>query len=104
PARGACISPAGGPMIVAAEFDASTATVSARVDCATPIAMRFAGGWNWRADLPRLKPGSHVLLVDGRSPSGARVTRTVSFDVCEQPTAEMPSVEWSQVGGSPRHA
>ena len=45
------------PLVVAAELDAGDATVTARVDCATPIALRFAGGWSWRAQLRRsLRP------------------------------------------------
>jgi outer membrane protein assembly factor BamB/predicted phosphodiesterase len=103
PALGSCASPAGGEAIVATELDASAATVTARVDCATPIAMRFSGGWNWRADLPALSPGPHTLLVEAKSPSGARTNKIVNFDVCTPPEPVMPTVDWPQLGGSPRH-
>ncbi|HLL24943.1 MAG TPA: metallophosphoesterase, partial [Kofleriaceae bacterium] len=79
PARGACVPTTGGTVIVAAELDAGTASLHARVDCATPIALRYAGGWSWRATLPTLPPGPHTLLVDARAPSGARITRATTF-------------------------
>ena len=103
PAFGSCIPPSGGTVIVAAELDAGSAAIDARVDCATPIAMRYVGGWNWRAELPALRPGSHTLLVDARTPSGTRVSKRASFEVCAPPAATPPAAEWSQLGGSPRH-
>jgi outer membrane protein assembly factor BamB/predicted phosphodiesterase len=103
PGHGQCISQSGGSIVVAAELDAGSATLAARVDCATPIAMRFAGGWNWRAELPALAPGPHSLLVEARSPSGTRVSKVIGFDVCPIPEAVMPDVDWPQTGGSPRH-
>lgn len=103
PALGSCIAPSGGSLVVAAELDAGTAKVEARVDCATPIEMRFAGGWNWRVDLPPLAPGPHTLLVEASAPSGARATKTITFDVCTLPAPVMPVTEWGQLGGSSRH-
>ena len=83
PAPGACVPPAGGPLIVAAELDAGPLTVEARVGCATPIALRYAGGWSWRAELPPLPPGVHALAITARTPSGARRTRALDLAVCE---------------------
>ncbi len=103
PSLGSCISASNGSVIVAAEIDASSAALEARVDCATPIAMRYAGGWNWRADLPRLEPGPHVLLVDAQTPSGVRASKLVAFDVCATPAPTMPTTDWTQLGGSARH-
>lgn len=103
PARDACIPPAGGSVVVAAELDAGAMRVDARVDCATPIAMRYAGGWSWRAELPALAPGRHALLVDARTPSGLRATKLVGFEVCTPPSPPPSDGAWPQLGGAPRH-
>jgi len=104
PAAGACAARRDSPLIVAAELDAGTATVTARVDCGTPIELRYAGGWTWRADLPALAPGAHTVVVDARAPSGLSASRTLAFEVCAPAPAEPPRGAWPQLGGSPRHA
>src|SRR6185503_11504924 len=71
PARGTCTPAHGGELVVAAEVDAGAAVVTARVDCASPIALAWAGGWDFRAPLPALAPGRHAITVDARSPTGA---------------------------------
>lgn len=77
-----CTSPTHGEVIVAAELDAGTPTIIARVDCATPITLRWAGGWDWRGDLPALAPGVHTISVDAVSPTGLRVSTTSTISVC----------------------
>ncbi len=116
PAHGGCLAPDGGPLIVAAELDAGSASVTAQVDCGTPIALRYAGGWSWRTELPALASGPHTIAIDARSPSGMRVSRTVTVEVCARsgparkrslarsisgpaPTA----ASWPQLGGNARH-
>ena len=103
PPRGACVPSARGALIVAAELDAGTAGIEARVDCGTPIALRYAGGWTWRAELPALRPGTHALVVDARTPSGKIETRRLAFEVCTQPALAAPTDGWPQLGGSARH-
>ncbi|HEV7558003.1 MAG TPA: metallophosphoesterase, partial [Kofleriaceae bacterium] len=63
PGRGACLAD-GDPIIVSTEMDAGDRDVTARVDCATPIALRFAGGWVWSATAPALAPGAHSIVVE----------------------------------------
>lgn len=80
---GRCTSPTHGELIVAAELDAGTPVVTARVDCATPITLRWAGGWDWRGDLPALSPGVHELSVDAVSPTGLHASTTSTIAVCD---------------------
>lgn len=92
-----------GDLIVAAELDAGQTAVSARVDCATPVAMRWAGGWSWRAPLPALEPGAHTVTVEAASTSGARASTTATIEVCDPPAAPAPGEDWPQVAGGPLH-
>ena len=105
PAAGRCVPEIGGTLIVAAELDAAAASVTARVDCATPIALAYVGGWTWRAELPALARGGHALAIEARSSSGARATADVGFEVCDAPRVDPPrGAAWQQLGGSPGHA
>ncbi|MEO8699449.1 MAG: PQQ-binding-like beta-propeller repeat protein [Kofleriaceae bacterium] len=102
PAADRCVGP-GGAIVVAAELDGGPATVTARVDCATPIALAYAGGWNWRAELPALAAGTHAITVDARSAGGARATATTTVAVCTAPPRIPAPAAWLQLGGSPGH-
>jgi outer membrane protein assembly factor BamB/predicted phosphodiesterase len=101
PGRGQCVPATGGTVIAAAEYDAGDPAVTARVDCATPIELRYAGGWNWQAELPAMTPGSHTLTLAARA---GRASTSVGFEVCEAQTAPPAGGDWSQVGGGADHA
>ncbi len=107
PEAGRC-APPGAAVIAAAELDAGVASVTARVDCGTPLGLAFAGGWSWRAELPRLAPGRHTLTLDARSPAGARATRAIAFEVCGGAAAAAlappADARWPQLGGDARQA
>lgn len=100
PGRGQCVPPSGGQVIAAAEFDAGDPSVTARVDCATPIALRYAGGWSWQADLPAMPAGVHTLTVTGHA---GRVSASLGFTVCDPGAAPPAGDDWPQSGGSPDH-
>jgi outer membrane protein assembly factor BamB len=105
PGRGQCVPATGGSVLAAAEIDGGDPAVTARVDCATPVALRAAGGWSWQAELPPLAPGPHTLTLDARA---GRASTSVGFAVCD-PTAPpraipAPGADWPQVGGAPGHA
>jgi len=102
PAPGQCVR--GGDLIAAAELDASTSVVTARIDCATPIELRWAGGWNWRAPLPELATGAHTVAIEATSASGTRATTTATIDICDPRGAPGASGDWAQLGGGPTHA
>jgi len=104
PSAGRCVSATAGTVIVAAELDGGSASVTARIDCATPISLAYAGGWSWRAALPVLAPGAHTLTVEARSSSGTRTSVATAFEVCEERQV-IPSsrAAWPQLGGSPEH-
>jgi outer membrane protein assembly factor BamB len=103
PARGQCVPAQHAALIVAAELDAGSSMLEARVDCATPIALRAAGGWSWRADLPPMQPGPHTIVVDATAQSGAGATATITFEVCEPGPPPLPGGAWPQVGGNATH-
>ncbi|HEX5061781.1 MAG TPA: PQQ-binding-like beta-propeller repeat protein [Kofleriaceae bacterium] len=103
PSRGACAPARGAALVVAAELDASTTNITARVDCASPIAMRAAGGWNWRAELPPLAPGPHTIVVEANAQSGAGATTTLTVETCETPPPPLPGPAWPQLGGDATH-
>ena len=100
PGRGQCVPETGGRVVAAAEYDAGDPAVTARVDCATPIALRYAGGWSWQADLPALAPGAHTLTVDAHA---GRVSSSVGFVVCEPEPAPPAGADWAQSGGASDH-
>jgi len=101
PGVGQCVPATGGSVIVAAEYDAGDPAVTARIDCATPIALRYAGGWNWQAQLPAMAPGPHSLTVVAHAD---RTTRSAGFEVCDAELAPPSGLDWPQVGGAPDHA
>jgi outer membrane protein assembly factor BamB/predicted phosphodiesterase len=109
PGRGPCVPAKDATAIAAVEYDAGDPVVTARIDCGTPIAMRYAGGWAWQAKLPAIAPGPHTLTVVARA---GRVSTAVGFEVCE-PAAEpgtapgaapAAGLDWPQVGGAADHA
>jgi outer membrane protein assembly factor BamB len=104
PPSGSCRSATDLELIVAAESDAGSQRVHARLDCGTPLELRPAGGWSWAATLPRLAPGAHVLSVSATSETGTRLAATRTFEVCDAPRAPPPGDDWPQVGGSSSHA
>jgi outer membrane protein assembly factor BamB/predicted phosphodiesterase len=101
PGRGQCVPATGGSVLAAAEYDAGDPAVTARIDCATPIALRSAGGWSWQADLPALPPGPHTLTVVARA---GRAQAAVGFEVCDPAAAPPSGPDWPQVGGAADHA
>ncbi|MGE3456934.1 MAG: PQQ-binding-like beta-propeller repeat protein [Kofleriaceae bacterium] len=93
----------GEPLIVAAELDAGTLSVTAQLDCGTPIALRYSGGWNWRTELPLLSEGAHTLAITARTAKAGIATRTFTIEACsttEPPPAGDP---WPQLGGNGGH-
>ena len=103
PAPGACVPARGGTLIVAAELDASASDVTAKVDCGTPVALRYEGGWGWQVALPTLTAGAHALSVEAASIMGARASVTASFAVCKPDAAPAIGDDWPQLGGSSAH-
>jgi outer membrane protein assembly factor BamB len=104
PVAGACTPAKSAELIVAAEIEAAPTSITARVDCATPVTLRPAGGWNWRITLPVLAPGPHGVEITATSATGTRVTRTLAFEVCAPPhPPPIGSDDWPQVGGGPSH-
>jgi outer membrane protein assembly factor BamB len=103
PTPGACVPPRGAPLIVAAELDASASNVTAKVDCGTPLALRYDGGWSWQVSLPSLDGGTHTLAVEATSATGTRATAIASFVVCKPDLAPAAGADWPQLGGSPAH-
>jgi outer membrane protein assembly factor BamB len=104
PGPGQCMPATGGQIVAAAEFDAGDPALTARVDCATPIALRYAGGWSWQAELPALAPGAHTLTVAAHA---SRAARSIGFEVCDPataPAAPAAGADWAQIGGAPDHA
>lgn len=101
PGVGQCVPATGGNVIVAAEYDAGDPAVTARIDCATPIALRYAGGWNWQVPLPAIAPGPHTLTVAARA---SRSVTSVGFEVCDADAPPPGGLDWPQTGGAPDHA
>jgi outer membrane protein assembly factor BamB/predicted phosphodiesterase len=89
-------------LFAAAELDAGPRTVTARIDCGTPVTMRWAGGWDWRVPLPELTPGTHTVELVATSASGAHATTTQTFEVCTPGVARAGS-DWAQLGGGAAH-
>lgn len=104
PVRGQCAPVTGGELLIAAELDASSAQVSAYLDCGSELTLRYAGGWIWRAELPALAAGGHTIVVEARTPSGAHARRTYAFEACSPPPPPAPGPGWPQLGGAADHA
>jgi outer membrane protein assembly factor BamB/predicted phosphodiesterase len=103
PVRNGCAA-AGTPLVVAAALDAGDANVTARIDCATPIEMRFLGGWSWRTELPPLTPGVHEIDVDATTTSGASAHTVARFEVCDPEASPQAGGDWPQLGGNAQHS
>ncbi|MBV8759581.1 MAG: PQQ-binding-like beta-propeller repeat protein [Deltaproteobacteria bacterium] len=101
PAPGQCVR--GGDLIAAAELDASASVVTARVDCATAVSMRWAGGWSWRAPLAELSPGAHTVTIEATNATGAHAATTSTVQICEPAGAPGASSDWNQLGGNAQH-
>lgn len=106
PTTDRCMAPSPTELLVASELAAGATIVSARVDCASRFELRHAGGWLWRADLPALPAGDHVIELEARGAHGARAVQTATLHVCAAPTPPPPRAgpDWPQVGGSAAHA
>lgn len=91
----------GSQQLIVATDDA--ASVTARIDCATPIAMRPVGGWNWQVTLPPLERGAHAIEVSVTTPSGSRISRQAMMESCVALPAKAGE-DWTQLGGGPSHA
>jgi outer membrane protein assembly factor BamB/predicted phosphodiesterase len=106
PATDRCIPASPTELLVASEIAAGASLVSARIDCASRFELRHAGGWVWRANLPALSRGDHMLELDARGSDGRHATRTMTLHVCAAPPASpaRPGPDWPQVGGSAAHA
>ncbi|HET7499521.1 MAG TPA: PQQ-binding-like beta-propeller repeat protein [Kofleriaceae bacterium] len=100
PGRGQCVPATGGRVLAAVEHDAGDPAVSARVDCGTPIALRYTGGWSWQAELPALEPGPHTLTVAAHA---GRTEAAIGFEVCVPGAAPAVGADWPQVGGAADH-
>lgn len=105
PSADECAPARGGELLVAAELAGGSTVVSARLDCARTFELRRAGGWIWRADLPALAPGDHLLELAARGSDGNVTTRTETLRVCSSrsPAAVDRSLGWPQAGGSATH-
>lgn len=104
PAPGQCTPRRNAQLLVAAELDAGTASVTVRVDCGTPIAMRAVGGMSWTANLPELHGGPHQIAVEATTPVGTFATVTSTIEVCSTPRPPPPGDAWAQLGGDANHA
>jgi outer membrane protein assembly factor BamB len=91
-------------LLVASALDAASTTVSARIDCATPLALAWVGGWTWRVVLPVLPAGAHTLSVEARSASGAQAATTTAFEICDAGRPPPRGDDWPQLGGGATHA
>ncbi|CAN5842104.1 hypothetical protein BH11MYX3_BH11MYX3_14060 [soil metagenome] len=103
PARGQCVPPGGGPLIVSTELPAGEAEVTARIDCGTPLALAYVGGWSWRSAVPGLTPGPHTIAVDGVTTGGQHIARSFGFEVCTPDAGPLAGDPWPQLGGNAAH-
>ena len=102
PAHGQCAQ-SRGTLIVAAALDAGPPSVTARVDCGTPVALRAAGGWSWQVELPALAAGTHSLVLEASTPSGDHATVTTAFEICDPGPPPVAGADWPQLGGDAAH-
>ncbi len=104
PTAAACVPRTGARVVVAAELDASIPTVTATVDCGAPITLDADGGWSYTGVLATLAPGWHSLQVEAVTATGGHSLRALTFEVCDEGVASVPTLEWPQTGGGPEHA
>ena len=90
-------------VFVAAAIDAGTTTVTAAIDCAAPIPLTPAGGWDFRLSAPTLPAGGHRIELEARSSTGRVATRVASYQVCGQSPPPRIGADWPQLGGGPAH-
>ena len=103
PSAGQCQSAAGGTLIAATELPPGGTTVTARIDCGTPIMLAYAGGWAWRGALPPLAPGAHSVTLDAVTSDGEHLGRTAALVVCDAPATPLARLDWPQLGGNAAH-
>lgn len=103
PAAGQCLPPAGGALLAATELPPAGTTVTARLDCGTPIALAYLGGWTWRAALPALSPGPHAVTLEATSSDGDRLRALATIAVCEPERTPLGTGAWPQLGGNAAH-
>ena len=77
PNPGSCAAPGGFELLAAAALDASTAEVTATLDCGAPVALAPVGGWTYRAMIGALAPGPHVVTLVATSSGGRTVEKQV---------------------------
>jgi outer membrane protein assembly factor BamB len=105
PHAGSCTPPGAElDVLVSAALDAASPTVTARVDCGSELALAPRGGWSFGARVPALSPGTHRLTVYASAPSGRRLQRDATFEVCAGSLAAPVAGSWPQLGGGPDHA
>lgn len=102
PHAGSCAPASGFTLLAAAALDATTPTVTARIDCGPEIPLTAAGGWDYRADAPALPAGTHALELHAVTPAGRTLTSRISFTVCAPPAGPTAG-DWPQVGAGPDH-
>ncbi|MBE7454480.1 MAG: PQQ-binding-like beta-propeller repeat protein [Kofleriaceae bacterium] len=103
PHPGSCAPTTAFELVVAAALDASTPTVTARVDCGPSMPLTPRGGWAFSAQLPALERGAHSLSITAESASGDRLERTLAFEVCAEVGGTFRVADWPQLGGGPAH-
>jgi MYXO-CTERM domain-containing protein len=101
PADG-CTPPGGGALVVAADVGTGSVAVTATIDDVAPIALTYAGGWDWRAPLA-LGAGRHHVHVIAVGPAGA-TTADADLDVCDADPPNLHGGEWPGFQGGPTHA
>jgi MYXO-CTERM domain-containing protein len=101
PADG-CTPPGTGTLVVAADVGAGNVAVTATIDGRPPVALTFAGGWDWRAPLA-LDAGRHHVHVIAVGPAGG-TTADADVDVCETTPLPLHAGEWPGFQGGPTHA
>src|SRR5205085_1170929 len=73
------------------------------LDCGTPIALAYAGGWSWRGLLPALSPGAHTATLEVIDSAGVRTIATTAVEVCAPERGTLAGIEWPQLGGNAAH-
>jgi outer membrane protein assembly factor BamB len=103
PHAGSCAPPEGFDLVVAAALDASSPTVTARIDCGPSIALAARGGWTFGARIPALAPGTHAVSLHAEVASGREHDRQIAIEVCAADPTVLRAGDWPQLGGGPAH-